>query len=87
MAGSRTIKHHPLMSFNHTKTALTTSAALSARTASCTAAIPTVRSTASTPPPTDRSFSWWIERARRSFAYAKPPNWATQTVPVPESPT
>ena len=51
------------------------------------AAIPTARSIASTPPPTDRFFSWWTERARRSFAYAKPPNWATPTAPAQELPT
>lgn len=36
---------------------------------------------------TDRSFSWWTKKARRSFAYAKLPNWATPTVPALELPT
>lgn len=66
---------------------LTTSAVLSARTASCMAAIPTDRSTASTPPPTDRSFSWWTETAQRFFAYVKPPNLATPTAHAQEQPT
>lgn len=48
---------------------------------------PDDRSTASTPSPTDRSFSWWIERARRSFAYAKLPSRAIPIVPVLEPPT
>lgn len=66
---------------------LTTSAVLSARTASCMVAIPTDRSTESTPPPTDRSFSWWTETARRSFAYVKLPNLATPTAHAQEQPT
>ena len=48
------------------------------------AAIPTARSIASTPSPTDRSFSWWTERVRRFFAYAKPPNWVSPIIPAQE---
>lgn len=36
---------------------------------------------------TDRFFSWWTEKTRRSFAYAKPPSRATPTVPAQEPPT
>ena len=54
-----------------------------ARTASCMAAIPTARYTASTPLPTARSFSWWTWMARRSYAYAKPPSRATPIAPCP----
>ena len=60
---------------------------LSARMASCMAAIPTVRSIASTPPATGPSFSWWTLEGRHFFAYAKPPNKDTPTVPVLEPPT
>ena len=65
---------------------LTTSAALSARTASCMSAIPTARSTASTPP-TDHSFSWWTWMSKRSYAYAKPLIRVTPTAPAQEQPT
>lgn len=48
---------------------------------------PDDRSTESTPPPTDRSFSWWTETAQRFFAYVKPPNLATPTAHAQEQPT
>ena len=51
------------------------------------AAIPTARSTASTPPQTVHSFSWLTWMAKRSYAYAKPPSRATPIAHAQEQPT